>query len=108
ARPSGIIGIAHVAASSRRMAVVPPAGPPTRSEPREEPPMQAGAHEAIELAYRGHVYTILAIPMGARCWSAVCSELGIVQGHYPTARDAILGGLHLVLQYRTRRADLAA
>jgi len=70
--------------------------------------MQAGAHESIELAYRGHVYTILAVPMGARCWSAVCSELGIVHGHYPTARDAILGGLHLVLQYRTRRADLAA
>jgi len=70
--------------------------------------MQAKAHESIELAYRGRVYTIVAVPMGARSWSAVCRELGLVQGLYPTPRDAILGGLHLVLQYRTRRGDLAA
>jgi hypothetical protein len=71
--------------------------------------MQFDAQDAVEFAYNGRVYTIVAMPAwSGAAWQFGCRQLGVVRGSYATRDDALLAGIAMIVRRPTQRQDLAA
>jgi hypothetical protein len=71
--------------------------------------MQYDLTDAVEFAYHGKVYTIVAIPAwSGTAWQFGCRQLGIVRGSFATRDDALLAGISLIVRRPTQPVELAA